>query len=252
MVASKHAMAAVSVALAAYNGERYVQSQLRSILDQLEPDDEIVVVDDASTDATVERIAALGDGRVRLLRNEHNLGVRATFERALRACRHQFIFLSDQDDLWLHDKRTTLLAELQAGAVLALSDASVIDADGRELEASFMARRGGFRGSALATLMKNRYLGCTMAFRRELLADILPIPQRVPQHDMWIGLLATARGRVAYVDRTLLQYRRHGGNASPYRRAGLVQMLTWRWRLLMALLARRWRGPQSAAMEPLQ
>lgn len=247
---SSHApVEAVSVAMATYNGARFVEAQLRSILADLQPQDEVVVVDDASTDDTVARIQALGEARVRLLRQPHNRGVRASFDRALRACRHPVIFLSDQDDLWLAGKRSALVAAIDQGAVLALSDACVIDAEGRVVEASFMARRGGFKGSALATLVKNRYLGCTMALRRELLDDVLPIPSNVPQHDMWIGLLAVLRGRIAYIDRPLIHYRRHAANASPERRAGLAQMVAWRWRLASLALARKLRGPQPVALE---
>lgn len=235
----------VSVALLTCNSTRWLQPQLQSVLDQLEPTDELVVVDDASTDETVAMISASGDGRIRLLVNERNRGVRAGIERALMACRGDFIFLCDHDDIWLPGKRNTLVEALRAGAVLALSDTSVIDGDGRQTEASFMARRGGFRGSLPATLWKNRYLGCAMAFRRELLADILPIPDTVPMHDMWIGALATLRGPVAYIDRPLMQYRRHGGNVSPERRATLPQMLAWRAQLLSLIIARRLRGPRA-------
>jgi glycosyltransferase involved in cell wall biosynthesis len=235
--------------MATFNGAPYVAAQLRSILDQLSAADEVVVVDDASTDDTLKIVSSLGDPRVRLMEQEVNCGVRASFGRALAATRGEIIFLADQDDLWLPGKRDALVAELQAGALLAISDARVIDADGREVEPSFMARRGGFRGGLLATLLKNRFLGCAMAFRRELLEHVLPIPPAVPMHDMWIGALASVRGRVAYIDRPLMQYRRHGGNVSPALRAGVGQMLTWRWRLLSLVIARRWRGPRPFEME---
>lgn len=239
----------VSVALASFNGARWLPLQLASILAELVSDDELVVVDDDSTDASAEVVEALADVRVRLLRNASNRGVRASFDRALAACRGDFIVLADQDDVWLPGKRDALVGALQAGALLAISDAAVIDAEGREVERSFMARRGGFRGGLAATLVKNRYLGCAMAFRRELLADVLPIPPAVPMHDMWIGALASLRGRVAYVDRPLMQYRRHDGNLSPACRAGVGQMLAWRWRLLYLVLARRLRGPLPVSTE---
>ncbi len=116
------------------------------------------------------------------------------FAQALSHCRGQYVFLCDQDDLWLPGKRDALVAALERDALLAVSDAQVIDADGRVIEDSFMARRGGFRGGFLHTLVKNRYLGCAMAFRRELLDEVLPIPSEVPMHDMWIGALAGLRG----------------------------------------------------------
>lgn len=229
--------------MATHNGARFVTIQLESILSQLAAGDELVVVDDASVDGTAALIAGVGDPRIRLLRNPYNLGVRASFERALRATRHPLVFLSDQDDVWLPGKRSILAAALAQGALLALSDASVIDGAGDVVASSFMARRGGFRGSVFATVVKNRYLGCTMAFRRELLELALPIPAEVPMHDMWLGALAAQRGRVFYVGRPLIQYRRHDGNLSPGRRAGLAQMLRWRWRLVRLLVERRARGP---------
>lgn len=242
----------LSVAMATYNGARWLDAQLDSILAQLDANDELVVVDDASRDGCAERIDERRDRRIRLLRNANNCGVRVSFERALRACRGQTIFLSDQDDVWLPGKVEALTTALASGAVLAISDASVIDGEGRVVEPSFMARRGGFHGGFLDTLVKNRYLGCAMAFRRELLADVLPIPSAVPMHDMWIGALASLRGRVAYVDRPLMQYRRHGANVSPERRAGLAQMLAWRWRLLSRVAARRLRGPQAVNADPME
>jgi glycosyltransferase involved in cell wall biosynthesis len=156
----------VSVAMATCNGERWLDAQLDSILAQLASDDELVIVDDASTDSTRERIAARADARIRLTANATNLGVRASFERALTLVRGEFIFLADQDDVWLPDKRAALVEELESGALLALGDATVIDGEGRAQASSFMAWRGGFRGSFTATLWKNRYLGARCRYRR--------------------------------------------------------------------------------------
>ncbi len=239
----------VSVALASYNGRRWLPAQLDSVLAQLAVDDEVVVVDDASQDGTPDWLRQQADPRLRLFAGAVNRGVRASFAQALSHCRGQYVFLCDQDDLWLPGKRDALVAPLERGALLAVSDAQVIDADGRVIEDSFMARRGGFRGGFLHTLVKNRYLGCAMAFRRELLDEVLPIPPEVPMHDMWIGALGSLRGPVAYIERPLMQYRRHGGNVSPERRAGLAQMLMWRWQLLRLVAARRLRGPRRFTSE---
>src|SRR5215467_9433190 len=147
----------VSVVMATYNGARFVDAQIGSILAQLEKHDELVVVDDASTDDTPERVAAIADGRVALHRNGRNRGVLATFEQALRLARHEVIFLADQDDLWFPEKRVTLHGALEENpfATLAISDAQVIDETGAVIAPSFMAMRDGFRGSLLATLVKN-------------------------------------------------------------------------------------------------
>jgi glycosyltransferase involved in cell wall biosynthesis len=232
---------AISVAMAAYNGERFIAEQLASILAQLRAGDEVLVVDDASTDRTLDVVASLQDGRVRVLRNERNAGVFSAFERALRATRGDIIYLSDQDDVWLPGKVVDIMERFERDpeVLLVLSDAQVIDDTGRVIEPSFMALRGGFRGSFVSTLVRNRYLGCTMALRRSLLSTVLPIPPDVPMHDMWFGSLAVLQGRVDYIDRPLMQYRRHGSNVSPSRRQSVGQMLRWRWRLLSNVMRRR-------------
>ena len=236
----------ISVVMATYNGARFVELQLRSILLQLDAQDEIVVVDDASSDDTRARITALGDSRIAVHANPLNRGVLATFERALRLARHDVIFLADQDDVWLPDKRRTLCEALAAApdATLALSDAQVIDDNGTITAASFMAIRDGFHGSLAATLLKNRYLGCAMAIRRALLDVALPFPADVPMHDMWLGAINTRVGEVVYIDRPLMQYRRHSGNVSPAQRQKLTQMLRWRWRLLKHVVARSFTAPR--------
>lgn len=244
--------AAISVAMAAYNGERFIAAQLASILAQLQARDEVVVVDDASTDRTLDVIASMQDSRVRVLPNERNAGVFATFERALGAARGDIVFLSDQDDVWLPGKVVDFMArfERDPDVVLVLSDAEVIDEAGLVVEPSFMALRGGFRGSFAATLVRNRYLGCTMALRRSLLSTVLPIPRDVPMHDMWFGSLAVLQGRVDYIDKPLVQYRRHGGNVSPARHQSVGQMLRWRWSLLCNVTRRRRAVRDRAALGP--
>ncbi len=233
--------AVISVAMAAYNGERFIAEQLASILAQLRAGDEVIVVDDASTDRTLDVVASFQDSRVRVLRNQRNAGVFSTFERALLATRGEFVFLSDQDDVWLPGKVVEFMARFERDpeVMLVLSDAQVIDVAGRVVAPSFMALRGGFRGSFVSTLVRNRYLGCTMALRRALLSTVLPIPRDVPMHDMWFGSLAALEARVDFIDRPLMQYRRHGTNVSPSRHQRADQMLRWRWSLLRNVIRRR-------------
>lgn len=100
----------VSVAMATYNGAEFVTEQIASILPQLAPGDEIVIVDDASTDDTLEVISRIDDPRIRLVRNEVNLGYVHTFERALATTRGEVIFLSDQDDEWFPERVSQMLA----------------------------------------------------------------------------------------------------------------------------------------------
>lgn len=208
----------VSVVMAVHNGRRYLREQLDSVLSQLHGEDELIIVDDASTDDSVRLVRTLDSPVIKLFCNPCNIGVMRTFERGLRLARHPVIFLCDQDDVWLPGKREAYAAEFERDqrVSIVISDAEVIDAEGRLLSSSFMTTlRGGFDGSVLGTLWRNRYLGCAMALRRSLLPAVLPMPPRVPQHDMWIGALGRMFGRVVYLPTPYQRYRRHGTNASP-------------------------------------
>jgi len=230
----------ISVCMAVYNGQRYLAAQLDSVLRQLPEEAEVVVVDDCSTDASLEVIAGFSDGRIRILRNSERGGVIRTFERAIAEARGELIFLCDQDDLWAPSKIERFVAAFgaDAGVLLVISDARLIDGEGRLLAESFFAQRGGFSPGYLANLVRSRYLGCALAFRATLKPIILPFPPDIPMHDMWIGSLAHLKGHVTFIDEALIAYRRHQDNASPDHHAGFLQILGWRWRLAKNLLLR--------------
>lgn len=247
----------VSVVIAIHNGRRFLPMQIASMLAELEPTDEVVAIDDASNDGSADWLLGLGDTRLRLHRNPTNLGVLASFERGLALANHEIVFLCDQDDIWLPGKRAAFIAafEREPRTLVVVSDAQVIDAYGVVTAPSFMATRGGFRSELWRTVWRNRYLGCAMAFRRELLSFALPIPRHVPMHDMWLGLLGHLLGEVRYLPTPFLQYRRHDANASPARSQGWARMIRWRGALLSALLARRvalrlgWHVPMAATSQ---
>lgn len=233
--------------MATYNGAAYVVQQLRSILEQLEPDDEIILVDDHSSDVTLEIIAGLMDDRIRIFRNEQNMGVARSFEKAISLAEGEIIFLSDQDDIW-HPQKVARMMEVfmtRPEISLVLSDARIIDKHGNQLLESFFARRGQFRGGVLHNLIKNKYLGCVMAFRQGLRETILPFPADIPQHDMWIGLVNAFYGKTLYIDQPLVDYRQHDRNASSAsfnRHSTIMQMIMWRWQLIKGLCLMGWRA----------
>jgi glycosyltransferase involved in cell wall biosynthesis len=245
----------VSVVMAVYNGRRYLVEQLESVLAQLDEADELIVVDDASADDSAALVRELNSPRIRLFVNSRNMGVIGTFERALRLARHELVFLSDQDDIWLPGKKAAFVAEFTRDpkVSLVISDADVIDENGKLLVKSFLTNvRGGFSGGVLATLWRNRYLGCAMAVRSSVLRIALPIPRRVPMHDMWLGILAAMSGRITYLPQSYLQYRRHGSNASPMGSSWL-RVISWRLSLLgplvcrgLAVLLRTHRNPSAS------
>jgi len=208
----------ISVCMATYNGERYIEDQLRSILAQLTDTDEVVIVDDASTDKTRELVAATCDSRIRLLANDNNSGVLASFEKALLNSSGDILFLSDQDDVWEPQKVATILEAFADNPEIMViqSDSSLIDEDGQRLADSYYATRSRFTTSLFGNLVHFRYQGCGMTILREIFLNIFPFPHGFDVlHDEWIGVRTTISGRkTLYLNFPLFQYRRHSANAS--------------------------------------
>lgn len=242
----------VSVVMAVHNGDRFLAEQVASILDQLGPEDELLIVDDASSDGSAEWLASLADPRQRLLVNATNQGIRSTFERGFAESRHNIVFLSDQDDVWMPGKREAFVKAFRRDptVLVVLSDSELIDAEGNVIAASFMATRGGFRRGWWSTIVRNRYLGCSMAVRRRLFSVALPVPATAPMHDMWLGAIGSIFGSIVYLPATYLKYRRHSRNATPLIRRSVPVMLWRRIGFLYAVASRvmalalqgRWPG----------
>lgn len=230
----------VSVVMAVYNGEKFLRAQLDSLLHDLGKQDEVIIVDDMSSDDSVAIIRSYADDRLQLHKNEQNAGVFSTFQRALSLAKNDIIFLCDQDDVWLPGKRAAYLQVFQSDAecLAVVSDGEWINETGEVILPSHMATRGGFRSDFLSTLIRNRYHGCFMAIHADLLSRALPIPPNVPMHDMWLGALATIYGNVHFIDRPYMQYRRHSFNVSPVKSQGIIQMIIWRWSLLGEVVKR--------------
>ena len=226
----------ISVCLASLNGGRYIRAQVESILASPRVT-ELLVSDDGSTDDTLRVLEAIRDPRLKVLSGPRR-GVIRNFEFLLGQASGDYIFLSDQDDVWLERKVDTMLEALQ-DADLAVSDCAVVDNELQLVSRSFFEARGSGPG-VMRNLWKNSFLGCCMAFRRGVLAYVLPFPQGVPMHDWWIGLMVNLKGRVRFVEEVLVQYRRHGANATyaVVSEAPLLTRLNWRLNMIGALLSR--------------
>jgi glycosyltransferase involved in cell wall biosynthesis len=226
--------------MAVYNGAAFLKTQVDSILPQLNDDDELIVVDDASRDDSMRILQEMRDPRLRVHRNDSNLGVLATFERALSLAGGDIVFLSDQDDVWLGAKVAKVLQVFisDARATMVVTDALIIDEHGQTLNPSYFSMRGHFSPGFVRNFIKNKYVGCTLSFRRTMLRRFLPIPPDVPMHDVWFGLLNEIYGSTRYIDEPLIAYRRHRRNASPSSHAGPVRMLLWRCRLAKNVVRR--------------
>ena len=202
----------ISVCMACYNGQKYIRQQIDSILCQIGNDDELIISDDGSRDETCEIIENFHDSRIKLLRNKGRHGFVGNFENALREVRGDVIFLSDQDDYWKEDKVRIVMSQLQRYQ-LVVHDADLIDGNGNSLGKRYYQCTNSGTGF-IANLWKTRWLGCCMAFRKEVLELCLPFPQNIPAHDYWIGMLGMLKFKYYFMPDVLICYRRHGNNAS--------------------------------------
>ncbi|KHG33795.1 glycosyltransferase family 2 protein [Sulfurospirillum sp. MES] len=202
----------ISVCIATWNGQKYIKEQLDSILSQLSEYDEVVISDDSSTDKTVEIIKSYNDKRIKILENQNFKSPIFNFENALKYADGKIIILADQDDVWKKNK-IEKIKEYMQNYDLVLSDADIIDKNSSIVKESFYEINNSKSGF-FKNLMKNSFLGCTMAFNQKILEKSLPFPKDLPMHDWWIGLIGEIYGKTYFIEDKLISYRRHGGNIS--------------------------------------
>jgi glycosyltransferase involved in cell wall biosynthesis len=198
----------VSVCLACYNGEKYIYEQVASILRQLSPGDELVISDDHSKDNTIKILKEFKDERIKIYMHETSGRPTENFQNALEKSKGDYIFLADQDDVWLENKYAEL-KHLLTRYDLIISDSVVVDENLKELMPSFFAFHNSKKG-VIRNAIKNSYFGSCMAFRRNILKLALPFPKSLEiGHDVWLGLVAEMTGKVFFYHKQLILYRRH-------------------------------------------
>lgn len=214
----------ISVCLASYNGEKFIKEQILSILSQLEPNDELIISDDGSTDNTLSILQQIGDPRIKIFSNPYSdsyhkyscshYKVTRNFENALSSAVGDYVFLSDQDDIWEYNKVSTFVTALQQ-CELVMSNHSIIDGSGNLVKQSAYSVNP-ISHCFFRNVIKMPFYGCCMAFRKELLKEILPFPKNLIMHDNWIGLYACLKkANIVYIEEPLIRYRRHQHNVSP-------------------------------------
>lgn len=202
----------ISVCIATFNGAKYIKEQLSSILCQLGECDEIIVSDDSSTDNTIEIIKSIHDNRIHLFEGMLFRHHTPNFEFALSQSTGDYIFLSDQDDVWLYNKVGIMMSWLEKYN-LVISDCLVVNED---LEVIFpsLYNEGSNRSGFMRNIIHNHFLGCCMAFDRRILNLSLPFPSGILSHESWIGSVAEAFGRTKFIPDKLIMFRRHNSNNS--------------------------------------
>ena len=203
----------ISVCIATYNGALYIKEQLNSILPQLSDNDEIIISDDHSTDDTLQIIRSINDKRIKIFINQGEKGYTPNFENALQKALGEYIFLCDQDDIWMENKVSYCINELQSYDFI-VSDAVIINSDGQATKDSFYKERIVYK-SLIGNIYKFGYLGCCMAFKRNILEKVLPFPHnhQYCTHDNWIFLIAKSFYKSTISNEQLIKYRRHSTNS---------------------------------------
>lgn len=240
----------ISVCLASYNGESFIEQQLRSILSDLDVEDEIVLADDASSDRTLGIARSIGDARLKICSFDKNIGHVGNFERAISRATGKIIFLSDQDDIWVQGKRQQVVEAFERRSSLAMivHALCLIDQHGRITAARsdvWPKSHAGVRSRPtylLRQLIKNETTGCAVAFRNSMKDLILPFPKLTYAHDHWISVAAPFAGDILFLDEILLQYRRHGANITPTQGVSWPKKLVFRIRLSLLTLTAAWRA----------
>ena len=209
----------ISIAMAAYNGEKYLREQLDSILRQTVQDFELVICDDCSTDGTVRILEEYmqKDSRIKVFVNKENLGFVKNFEKAIKLCSGEYIALSDQDDVWLPEHLEILMRNIKdkdlicGNAVLCDENLKTINTD--LLSVSKIDFLPDNKDDWFFFLLHgNIFQGAASLFKSNIIEKALPIPSKVKFHDRWLALVAASENGVSYINKPILYYRQHGEN----------------------------------------
>ncbi|WAI00830.1 glycosyltransferase family 2 protein [Methanogenium organophilum] len=229
----------VSVAMCTYNGERYLEEQLVSIANQTRLPDELVICDDGSTDDTIKianEISKQLPFFVRIYENPDNLGVTKNFEKAIKLCKGDIIFLSDQDDILMPEKIEKILNvfrnEPDIGYVF--SDAQVVDEELHPLGYTMWKtvyfknreRKLFSEGNQMDVLIKHRVVtGATMAINAKMIDSFIPIPD-IFWHDEWISFyLSTTENKGKFIEEPLIRYRQHSDQVIGGKNLGFLDLI---------------------------
>jgi hypothetical protein len=234
----------ISVAVFAHDRADRLLDLVASVLPQLEPDDEIVIItgtsDDGAPSNMVHEVAdeiARQVPSVRVSESEGQDEI-ADFAQAVRLCRGTYLFMAEPGDVWFPTKVSEVLATFAgSNSVLVLHDAALIDVERKLSAPSLFAIRGSASGLS-ENLFRNAYLGSCMVFLKPFCELLLPIPEDASGYDQWAGLVAERYGGVAVIERPLLQKFMSAGDKDMLSNLGLQQRNDEQRRLLKVLKKR--------------
>lgn len=229
----------IDVLMAVYNGEKYIEEQITSILNQTYQNLHLFIRDNASEDSTVniiEKLMEQNPDRITLLCSLENVGVIGNFSALMEQSHADYVMFSDADDVWQLDKVEKTVAKLNElekmhgkdKPLLVHTDLSVVNGQLKPLHPSFWkySHIKPHKGHTLNRLIvQNVVTGCTVLVNRPLLNLALPIPESIVMHDWWLALIASAFGQIGTVDEPTMLYRQHGSNDTGAKKFSIVSSL---------------------------
>ena len=212
----------IDILMATYNGEKYLEEQIDSILGQTYKNIRLIISDDCSTDNTKNILKKYQEKEnIEIYYQKENLGYVKNFEFLLQKVENEIYMLSDQDDVWMSNKVEDTLKKLeQDNADLVFTDLEIVDENLNTIDKSFNRKMDKFRkiektlGKKSFEYLYNNITGCTIMSKKEWINEIIPIPKNSKYviHDSWIGLIISLKGKISYLDKPTIKYRQHGDN----------------------------------------
>ena len=211
----------ISIAMTTYNGEKYLCEQLDSILAQTFQDFELIICDDCSSDSTWQILEkyAHDNSKVKIFRNEKNLGFKKNFEKAISLCQGEYIAFSDQDDIWVPEHLSVLLSNIGSYNISG-GNAELVDMYGKSLGKKLNEVDGFlfFPDSAKflwrLLLRSDPIQGASMIMPSSFIKGCLPIPENILYHDAWFAACACMENGINYTFDVVNYYRQHGNNVT--------------------------------------
>jgi glycosyltransferase involved in cell wall biosynthesis len=206
----------ISIVMTVYNGEKYLKEQIDSFLNQTLLPNEIIIADDCSSDKTIEIIEKYKKNfpnKIKIFKNEHNLGFTKNFEKAISKSSGDIIFLSDQDDVWYKNKIQTVIKKFKTNPNidLIIHDADLVNENLKKTNHSAISQIVlGFNNTDVFIT------GALTSFNKKLIKYFLPFPKNLIGHDGFMHFVSKNLGTRMVINDKLQMVRRHTNNTSDW------------------------------------
>lgn len=215
----------INILMATYNGSRFIEEQIKSIINQSVKDWSLYIHDDGSSDNTISLVEKIADSRIHLIKDNVSFGNSSLnflylLEKSAPA---DYYFFSDQDDVWLPNKLQETLNEIIAVEngdveipVCVGTDLVVVNSTLQEINKSFYNYSKFIPDACFNTLViENVFTGCTMCINKAVIPYLQKLQNNygdIIQHDWLIALICASDGKISQLNKPTMLYRQHENN----------------------------------------